>query len=126
MSNINERSRLQRVPLPNRLFNLDFMMPAVYLVVLLILLYSSSNIVGVPLCTGAILRLFSYLWKIAAPVVYIIAPPTVPERRKLVAPDGEGNNRPTEQAMTSATRDATLWSWGDLLEVCAVFWCLSS
>ncbi|KAK5636065.1 hypothetical protein RRF57_011777 [Xylaria bambusicola] len=126
VSNINERSRLQRTPLPHRLFNLDFMMPAVYFVALSRLLYSSSDILSVPLFTGAILRLFSYLWKVAIPVVYIIAPPTMPDRSELIALDEEGNNRPTEQAITLTTRDPTLWSWGDIIEVCAACWCLSS
>ncbi|KAI0517553.1 nucleotide-diphospho-sugar transferase [Xylaria bambusicola] len=126
VSNINERSRLQRMPLPHRLFNLDFMMPAIYFVVVSGLLFSSSDILGVPLLTGAILRLFSYFWKVAIPIVYIIAPPTVPERSELIAPDEEGNNRPTEQAVTLATGNPTLWSWGDIIEVCAACWCLSS
>lgn len=58
--------------------------------------------------TGALLRLLQCVYHFSIPVQYMLYPPTVPERRALIAPDEKGVNRP-KSTQPKLSENGLLW-----------------
>jgi hypothetical protein len=130
----NERSRLHRAPLPNRLLTPTLLMHLAYLVsasiplALRFLALASAASFPFP---GALLKLLDALSKAAVPLLYMLDPPTVPEREELMELDEvAGVRRPKKRKEKDSGRvdagsaDVVGWPWMEVVELALVCcWC---
>ncbi|KAL9103484.1 MAG: hypothetical protein Q9163_001480 [Psora crenata] len=122
----DERSLIHRKPLPSRLYSYDMLMYTLYIThasIPLILHFHASTSVSHPSAAlspfpGAMVKLASSILKVTVPLRYMLWPPTVPQRDKLLEEDGRGVRRPKTERKTGGW---LAWVLIAVLEF-SVFW----
>lgn len=126
----NERSRLHRAPLPHRLLTPTLLMYLAYLISasipLALRFLASASAASFPF-PGALLKLLDALAKAAVPLLYMLDPPTVPEREELMELDEVvGVRRPKKEKnsgrVDAGSADVVGWPWMELVELALVCW----
>lgn len=131
-----ERSATKRKPLAQRICNLHVLMWASYAVLaatpLILRLHAYLGCLRwadacAPLFPfpGIFLKLFDHFWKVLVPVLYMISPPTMPERARLLETDERGVRQPRRMFLQQREPESPLaWFWADMVEICLIFCCL--
>lgn len=120
VSAVNERSRLHRVPLPWRLFTPDLALYFIYIlyasIPLLLRLHATPKFPFL----GALFKLLEAACKTCVPLLYMLFPPTVPDRDDLLYVDKQGVRRPKKN------RESGGWwlTWTDACECLVLFFWL--
>lgn len=125
----NERSALRRQPLPGRMLSADMIIHVLYVlfaampILLRTIRFFSSNrsIPFFPL-TGALLKLIQCIYHASVPVYYMLYPPTVPEREKLLVKGPDGVNRPKMKVGQGLPPDNG-FKWNDILDLLVIYFC---
>jgi hypothetical protein len=115
-SAVDERHALRRKGLIGRLSSGSMVAYFAYTVGVLAALGSvGRNGIGMGRqCTGAVVRLVECLYKVSVPLRYMAFPPSVPERRELMAKDASGVYRPKRKYSLEVSARVT---WLDMAEV---------
>jgi hypothetical protein len=112
--------------LPYRLLNVDFLMPSLYLLLLarmLVCLVPETRS-GIFPFFGTTMKLVECAWRAAVPVLYMLWPPTVPERDELMGVDEFGVRRPKGNNAAGGREGHGWWAWKDVAEIGALCMCL--
>lgn len=133
ISSANERSRLHRKPLIQRLLSFDLFMYFAYVIyasIPLLLRALASGSASNPAGSGSffpfpgpIIKLFSCVWMASVPLRYMVNPPTVPERDELMEIDEANVRRPKRRGGLNKGSDDVSWPWADVCEICLLCWC---
>ena len=116
-SRINERSTKRRKSLPWRLLSLDMILRISYIFLMtpIVLTRMVQQAQGdytshflQPLI-GPLLRLVQCISSVSIPVLYMLFPPTLPERDQLIEKDRQGINRPRKSAVRGLKVDNNIW-----------------
>lgn len=95
ISSVNERSRLNRTPLPWRLFTPDIALYFIYLLYASIPLLLRLHVTPKFPFLGALFKLLEAACRTCVPLLYMLFPPTAPPNRDdLLYVDKEGVRRP--------------------------------
>ena len=106
LSNMNERSRSRRAPLVRRMLSMDMLLYLAYTIYALVPLAmrlvdfrhckpGGDGVCLLILLPGILIKITDAVWKATVPLRYMLWPPTVPERRRLMAQDEKGLWRPS-------------------------------
>ena len=122
----NERSRAHRKPFLVRLASYDMLMFIAYIVYaslpFLALFYSGrGGGAGMPF-PGAWVKLMSCVLKTTVPVRYMLWPPTVPERAKLMEEDERGVRVPRREWKEGGRGEWRAWAVVAALELGVLLW----
>ena len=122
----NERSRIHRKPLLARVWNYDMLMYISYII------YASVPILASWYCGGGAsvpfpgpwVKLVSCLLKTMVPVRYLLCPPEMPEREKLMEQDKRGVNVPRRQWKDGGGGEWVEWALVGAMELSVFSWSL--
>lgn len=122
ISSVNERSRLHRTPLPWRLFTPDIALYFIYLlyasIPLLLRLHATPKFPFL----GALFKLLETACRTCVPLLYMLFPPTAPDRDDLLYVDKEGVRRPKKDRQNY---EREMWfTWTDVCECLVLFFWL--
>ena len=126
----NERSRLNRKPLPFRILSFDMLMYTLYIMyasIPLLLRFNAFRSLGsftpsVFLFPGPTLKILTCILKTSVPLRYMLWPPTVPGRAQLVEEDEKGVKRPKKNWQREKGSDSLWWFWMSACEMCVILW----
>lgn len=122
ISSVNERSRLHRTPLPWRLFTPDIALYFIYLlyasIPLLLRLHATPKFPFL----GALFKLLEAACRTCVPLLYMLFPPTAPDRDDLLYVDKEGVRRPKKDRKNYERE--SWFTWTDACECLVLFFWL--
>ena len=128
LSTLNERSRAHRATLARRILNADMILHLAYilyaLLPLILRLSETAHGSSFPL-PGVMIKVMDATWKATVPLRYMLRPPSVPERRELMAWDEKGVWRPIQDGQgSSGSAGRQWWAWIDIWEIVVISMCL--
>lgn len=123
ISSVNERSRLHRIPLPWRLFTPDVALYFVYILYASIPLLLRIHATPKFPFLGALFKLLEAACKTAVPLLYMLLPPTAPDRDDLLYVDEQGVRRPKKDRK-SHEGGGWWFTWTDMCECLVLFFWL--
>jgi hypothetical protein len=127
-STVEERSRIRRLPFPQRILTPDMILYTTYVVyaslpvVLRFSISVRSDLVLFPF-PGVMLKLFASIWKAAVPILYMAFPPSVEEWKELTSEDEDGVRRPIVKGIGSQ-KERLNFRWMSLVELVLIWLCL--
>ena len=123
----NERSRIHRKPLLARVLTFDMLMYVFYIIYASVPLLATwyygkrASIIPFP---GPWVKLVSCLLKTTVPVRYLLWPPEMPEREKLMVEDERGVNVPKWQWKDGGSGEWVEWALVGAVEFSVLAWIL--
>ena len=123
ISSVNERSRLHRTPLPWRLLTPDIALYFFYFLYASIPLLLRLHATPTFPFLGALFKLLEAACRTCVPLLYMLFPPTAPDRDDLLYVDKQGVRRPKKD---NKSYEGEGWwlTWTDACECLVLFFWL--